>query len=143
MDRPSKKLRLDKNSSLLQAIWRNNHDEVLFLIENSPDVNPLAKDWMESPLGIAIHYGNAQIVETLIMNGAKTNIKLSHDETPIHLAIQARENQEEIINILVNHGADIDAKETIFGSTPLHMAVRRNENELVKVLLSARSTSAF
>ena len=136
MDRPSKKLRLDKNSSLLQAIRMNNHNEVVFSIENSADINPQVKEWTETPLGIAIHYGNAQIIETLILNGAKPNIKFSHDETPIHLAIKARENQEEIINILVNHGADIEAKETIFGSTPLHMAVRRNEKELVKLLLN-------
>ena len=101
MDRPDKKLRFDENSSLLRAIRLNKHDEVLFLIENSADVNPQEKDWTESPLGVAIHNGNIQIVETLILNGAKTNIQFSYDETPIHLAIKARENREEIINLLI------------------------------------------
>ena len=89
MDRPDKKLRFDENSSLLQAIRLNKHDEVLFLIENSADVNPQEKDWTESPLGVAIHNGNIQIVETLILNGAKTDIKFSYDETPLSVMSSA------------------------------------------------------
>ena len=134
MDRPSKKLRLDANSSLLEAIGKNNHDEVLVLIENGADINPETNDWTECPLLYAIHHGHIQIAETLVMNGAKVDIKDKNGETPIHWA--TRYNRKELIEILVNHGADIDiGNEDFDKDSPIHSAVFGNKKEIVDILI--------
>ena len=73
MDRTSKKLRLDDNISLLQAIRNNNQNELLVLIENGADINPEFNDWTECPLLYAIYHGHVQIAETLLMNGANVD----------------------------------------------------------------------
>ena len=135
MDRPSKKLRLD-NISLLEAIGKNNHDEVLVLIENGADINPETNDWIECPLLYAIYHGHVQITETLVMLGAEVDKKYSDGGTvtgtPIHWA--TIHNQKEIIKILVDHGADVDT-EYVDGNSPIHSAIYQNNNEVVSVLI--------
>ena len=50
--------------------------------------------------------------------------------TPIHIA--AKYNRCEILQILLEHGADANVG-NLFGQTPLHAAARRKLNEMVKV----------
>ena len=134
MDRHSKKLRLDANSSLLEAIRKNNHVEVLVLVENGADINPEFNDWLESPLLYAIYHGQIQIAETLVMNGAKVDKRDKNGETPIHWATTY--NQKEIIKILVDHGADVDiANEDFDKDSPIHSAVFANKKEVVNILI--------
>ena len=128
MKRPSKKLRLDAHSSLLDAIRNNNQNELLVLIENGADINPEFNDWTECPLLYAIYHGHVQIAETLVMLGAEVDKKYSDGGTgtgtPIHWATS--HNQKEIIKILVDHGADVDT-EYVDGNSPIHSAVYQHD----------------
>jgi ankyrin repeat protein len=38
--------------------------------------------------------------------------------------------------LLIEHGADVDARENVFGDTPLHVATAFGHAEVVRVLLS-------
>ena len=131
MDRPSKKLSLDANScSLLNAIRKNNDNEVLILIEYEADINPESDDWIESPLLNAIYQGHIKIAEILVFNGAEVDKKYSDGRTPIHWA--TRYNQKEIIKILVDHGADVDAE---YGDVDDLMAILQFTQLFIKITM--------
>ena len=58
----------------------------------------------------------------------KTNI----DATPLHNA--ARRNASDTAQILLEHGAKINAKDE-YGYTPLHQAIRQNDSDYSKTLI--------
>jgi ankyrin repeat protein len=49
-----------------------------------------------------------------------TGAASSKFETPLHIA--ARKNNTDVMEVLVHHGADVNAR-NCFGDTPLHTAV--------------------
>ena len=133
MYQSSKDMSPDKDRALLDAIKQNNLDEVISLIENGVNINPETKDWTISPLQVAIYLGHEQIAKTLILKGAKTNMQDSDGIYPIHRAVQ--KNQREVVEILLQHGADIEVKYDNLSSTPIAYATSLGSIEMVKLLL--------
>lgn len=77
--------------------------------------------------------GKADLVESILMRDITT--KDSRDEdgyTPLHRA--AYSNNVEIARILIQYGADVNAK-TEYGWTPLHSAVKWSNAEVAAFLL--------
>ncbi len=88
----------------------------------------------EEALHQAIKNENAERVESLLNTGADKNIKTGKwNDTPLHIAVILR--NQEIVKVLINFEADVDAKD-IFGSTPLHDSAFYNEYEITKLILS-------
>ena len=56
----------------------------------------------------------------------------SQGRTPLHEAAGAEEH--ELVKVLLDHGADIEAQDN-YGETPLHLAAGNNATEATKVLL--------
>lgn len=52
----------------------------------------------------------------MVESGAQVNPKLNSGETPLHLAVKM--NKADIVKILVDHGADVSAKDDGY-KTPL------------------------
>ena len=77
-------------------------------------------------LHTAVIRGTPQIVELLLKNGAHVNTQEDMLEyTPLHFAAVLRSTfPKENIEFLLQHGADIEAKD-IFGQTPLYCAVEQ------------------
>jgi ankyrin repeat protein len=129
----------DANTPLHRAVRGHpgrGHSEahymiVVALIRAGADVNPQNSDG-ESPLHIAASYGLAQVVELLIGNGAEIDVGVGHGlqdeesseaddeddyreppinsgQTPLHLA--AMRGHEEVVRILLDHGAEINARD--------------------------------
>ena len=136
MNQPTKKLRLDIDSALLEAISKNNLEYALFLIENGANINPQTDDFnfLKSPLFLAIYSGYEQIVETLLSKGAKMDLEDSNGDFPLHFAV--RQKKKESICVLVDHGADIDARNTRKQMSPLEIAILVGNEEIVETLLS-------
>ena len=89
---------VDGDVELVKALLKpNQNGQVL-------DVNAAAKDGQRmTPLMLASRYGNLQVMEELLVQGAKVNLRTPKDDTALHFAASSR-NQIEACKLLVRHG---------------------------------------
>jgi ankyrin repeat protein len=141
----SSKLDFDALKSLMRAIDRTRNrrkqaiNDVKELLENNERI-PVnyGGEYGYTPLIAACYRGNLQIVRMLIDYGVyvgrKEETLYRNKESPIFVA--ARENLLEILNELIDNGADVDAKRDD-GMTPLMIAAWNGHVSIVEALLKA------
>ncbi len=87
-------------------------------------------------LALAAQHGHAEIVRLLLDAGEdpnRYNPKGNHGHsTPLHQA--ALMAHEEVVRLLVERGARLDIKDTIYHGTPLDWAVHCGKDEIAKYL---------
>ena len=84
-------------------------------------------------LTTAIFSENADDVRMALAQGENVNMKIgTYGDSPLHYA--ARYGLTEIVRILVENGADVNAK-TIHSYTPLHGATFNGYIDVMKILL--------
>jgi ankyrin repeat protein len=103
--------------SIHNAAGEGNIEAVKQHIAAGTDVD--AKTGGETPLHWAARFGQSQVAELLIAEGADVNAKNVVGQTPLHLATGA--SHKEIIELLIAEGAEVNAK-TKRGETPLDLA---------------------
>ena len=103
--------------SIHDAAGEGNIEAVKQHIAAGTDVD--AKTRGETPLLWAARFGQSQVAELLIAEGADVNAKNVVGQTPLHWAAMA--GHKEIIELLIAAGADVNAK-TNDGQTPLDLA---------------------
>lgn len=100
----------------------------------------------ETPLHKAVHHPSVdtgKITETLLHSGADANATDDILETPLHEVVAHHRNipnkadSTKVVNLLLEHGAQIDAHtSTKWGYfTPLHYAVGSNDTKAVDAML--------
>ena len=109
----------DTGRTPLHCSLKGYHDDkFLALIECGADCSAQDKNG-DNPLYRALQvfsYFKLKI-ETLLKNGADSNIKKSKDETPLH-GMRERNSLHEVLPLLMEAGANLEAK-TPFGKTVL------------------------
>ena len=91
------------------------------MLESVPDLN------------IAASLNLPVLTMSLLKGGADVHAKdKRRGRTPLHWA--ARNNASETAEVLLDHGADVQATNK-YGDTPLHSAVRKDASETAEVLL--------
>lgn len=114
------------------AIISGNINKVKYFIEHGIDINSKINSDNDTPITEACKLGKKEIVEYLVKKGADLNIKDQYGFTCIHDSII----NYEILKILINAGANVNLRNAYF-DTPLHLAVKYNKPESIKLLVEA------
>lgn len=127
---------------LFAASARGDLLAVDVLLDAEPDaVNQYSIDgW--TPLALAAHFGSDEIVRHLLASGAEINAVSRNGlkNTPLHAAVAG--NQSESADLLLRHGADVNAVDANRW-TPLNLAAHAGHMDLVRRLLAAGADSAI
>lgn len=127
---------------LFTAIKQRDLKLVNILIENKADVNVKSEitrmnSIQQAPLHIAAGNNDMAIVNALLKAKADPNILTSGDYTPLH-EIAEDPGKIEIAYTLLNAGADVNLVDR-YGETPLYLATKGNNIELVRKLLDSNA----
>jgi len=137
----------DRDTMLCWAL-RNKNQEITKLLLQSPrlDVNKRGVsydafgEWERTPLILAAHMGQADLVALLLQRGAKANARDRTDSVPeargnTALIKAAQRDHTEVIRVLLTQakGIEVDAP-TKDGETPLRLVVEAEDLEAVRLL---------
>ena len=103
---------------LLAAVKHSNEDAVATLLSAGANVNVRDKSG-EMPLLKAIEIGNLNIAEMLLKQGADVHSG-QNGTLPLHMAAYHRSTS--MVNLLLQHGAPVNARDGSSGATALHDA---------------------
>jgi ankyrin repeat protein len=119
---------------LFEAILKKQTEMGKLLIEKNIDLNYQSKinhHW--TPLLLAVDLGNDEIAKAMLNKGADPKIRADYDDTALHSA--ALRGRSDVVPLLIEKGADVNAKETKNGNTPLSLAASKGFTPIVKILL--------
>jgi cytohesin len=120
-----------------QAALSGHTQIITLLLEANANVNAVADGG--TALHRAITNGEIGSVKTLLDGNADVNAVDSGGRTPLHDAALGnwRNNVIEIVNLLLEAGAQVNVIEIKSGNTPLHTAVLYDKLNIVEALLRA------
>ena len=132
---------------LLLAVKFDHRDVAAFLLANKADVNSKAPDETfydyhgrvagtsvgGTCLNWAVEADDMEMVELLLTNSAKVNLKDGGGSTPLHWA--AQQGRASIAELLLAHKADANSKDDD-GYTPLHWATKYEHKNIAELLLA-------
>ena len=111
----------NQSSKLLTAIAERQIDVVRELLDSGIDPNKDASPDGAYPLHLASSKGNKEIVQILLDNGAKIDLKATNKDKATPLAWAAFFGQKDVVSLLIEAGAPINALDANHG-TPLDAA---------------------
>jgi hypothetical protein len=94
----------------------------------------------DTPLHIAVNLGNVEAVRALLASEPKVNVNatMANGCTPLHiLRREDTKDEVEIVNLLIKHGADVNAGREWDNSTKLHDAASSGLINILNALLMA------
>ncbi|CAM9256511.1 unnamed protein product [Scytosiphon promiscuus] len=86
-----------------------------------------------TPLVIAAQTANAPAAAALLEYGARANLTIGDDLTPLHEAVGA--GSTAVAEMLVRAGANVNATNKSAGMTPLHLAVANDQHAAARLLV--------
>ena len=123
------------NVNLHEAAATGQLHRVISLLAAQPDLlNRPAADGF-APLHLACYFGHTSVAAYLVKKGARVRQPAANPTGlhPLHAAV-AR-NAVDLCQLLLNHGADVDATQ-MRGVTALHSAAHRGHLPLVRLLVN-------
>lgn len=104
------------------------------MIENESTLIEEISDHGFTPLGIATHFGNEDIVRALLLKGAEVNhpSENGYNVYPLHAAIS--EGHDAVAKMLIEAGAEVNVLQSS-RTSPLHLAAQQGNIDLIILLL--------
>ena len=122
-----------KRNQLFNAAYAGNWKRFAALISDWNEYD-ITDRYGQTLLGLAATQPDEQIISLMISQGADVNLRqrTRTGGTALNAAVWAR--HAKVAEVLLNNGANVNAKEKA-GWTPLHIAANRPSEVLVKLLL--------
>lgn len=117
---------------LAYAAKNNNHEVIKLCVECNGDDDTFNAQ-LQILMFTSVRAGDFDIVRALCQHANGARMKDALDRTPLHDA--AEHDKSEIASILIESGADVNAKYNR-GMTPLHVAAEYGNSHVLKVLLN-------
>jgi ankyrin repeat protein len=90
-------------------------------------------------LHLAAREGHLDVVEALLISKADLNFKDENGYSPLHFASEG--GHTAVMTALLDFGADVKLHTFDDGCSPLHLAIRSNREDAVRLLLARGSSS--
>jgi len=111
------------------AVLGEHREMTQFLLDKGADVNACNK-YGNTTLHLAVRLRNTSIAQLLLQRGADAEARNVFGDTALHLAIYTY-GGADMIDLLLENGADIHSRTAIYGSSVLHLA---NTADMVEYL---------
>ncbi len=130
---PPKSLPRISDDEFRLAAYEGNIETVRIAIKSGADVNAAAPVKSLTALHMAAYNGHSEIVKLLLKHGATVDCRDDEGKTPLIHACTGP--FAKTVEILLDAGADVNAKDSTEAFTPLMMGAGLGQTEVVKVLL--------
>jgi len=108
-----------KEEQLINAIGEGDTDKVTKLIDKGVNINHRKRDGQVTALDTAVISGDIGLVNLLLNSGSDVNSKTPNGYTALLIASNLLSTTPDIIDTLIRHGADVNAKSSVEQWTPL------------------------
>ena len=133
----------DKNgyTPVLWAAQNDNLGAAKALVAAGANVNPRSTEQKLTPLLSAVASGHKEMIKYLVLD-AKVNLnaKTVKHITALISAVSGGDKNLDLVQMLLNHGANADAKTIDLGIASLHLASQEGHHKLVGALLKGGAT---
>ncbi|XP_058793747.1 serine/threonine-protein phosphatase 6 regulatory ankyrin repeat subunit A-like [Phymastichus coffea] len=87
-----------------------------------------------TPLFLAVEKGHLAVVESLLEANARVNALAADGKTPLYVGLEF--DRHEIVNVLLEHGANVHVRDNTNSSTLLHTAARYDNKIMIEKLIA-------
>ena len=122
-------------TQLLRSVVDDDIQSVKALLDQRVDVNYQTQRMKQSALESASGIGREAIARLLLAKGADPNLRNRKGSTALHEA--AYSGYPNIVQMLIDAGADLNVAESEYGYTPIATAAFKGHPDVVKLLLDA------
>ncbi|XP_055891225.1 ankyrin-1-like [Biomphalaria glabrata] len=126
---------LEGYTTLHVAVKNLNLDLIQILLHYRASVNAKTNDG-KTPLHLALEDQN--IAKLLIVNGARVDSEDEFGNTPLLLASELWGDHDEVVDLLISEGSDVNHKNHV-GKSPIYMAAYNLNTRCVELLMDANA----
>lgn len=124
----------DGATALHWAAYNDDLEMAKLLLAAGANIRAATREGAITPLFMACTNGNAAMIAEFLKAGADANSVKSNGTTALMTA--ASSGSAEAVKVLLDHGANVNAKESTRGQTALMFAAALNRSAVIKVLVA-------
>ncbi len=125
-------LSVDGTTALHWAVYSKDLELVEMLLDEDADPN-IRNDYGASPMSVASEHGDFAIMQALVEAGG--DIESANSEGQTVLMAVARTGRTDTAGLLLDKGANVNARETWGGQTALMWAAAQQQPEMITLLI--------
>lgn len=129
--------KIGQSTALMEAASRDNAEAITMLLDAGADIEAGGAERLVSPAHAAAFSGSTRALSILLDRGADPHV--GSDSLGSLIFAAAIEGHRETVEMLLGRelGIDLQAGRASHGLTPLHVAYRNGDQEMVRLLIEA------